>query len=192
MGNHSAKRQGNGHPPDVPSITVQSISTRLRGKHNPAQTTSTRPTGKQSAALKTSTKPTGNQSTHKAGRPAGKRGVQEEAPRGHKRRATAAAATRGDAEVVHLGLTLREYQPTNDCSQLAKLIEVTCTHLWPGTVIKDAASFRFYVAQVKVLDEAMSAGCTAWGEIQWRTAILPCAGSSPSASFAQHQYRIVV
>ena len=90
--------------------------------------------------------------------------MQEEAPRGHKRKATAVAATRGDAEVVHLGLTLREYQPTNDCSQLAKLIEVTRTHLWPSTVIKDAASFRFCVARVKVLDEAMSAGCTAWGK----------------------------
>ena len=91
--------------------------------------------------------------------------MQEEAPHGHKRKATAVAATRGDAEVVHLGLNLREYQPTNDCSQLAKLIEVTRTHLWQSTVIKDVASFRFCVAQVKVLDEAMSAGCTDWGEM---------------------------
>ena len=91
------------HPTDHQS-TVQDISTKLTGKQRPAQTTSTRPTGKQSAALNTSTKPTGNQSTHKAGRPAGKRGVQEESPRGHQRKATAAAATRGDAEVVHLGL----------------------------------------------------------------------------------------
>ena len=88
--------------------------------------------------------------------------MQEEAPRGHKRKATAVAATRGDAEVVHLGLPLREYQPTNDCSQLAKLIGVTRTHLWPSTVIKDAASFRSCVARAKVLDEAMSAGCTVW------------------------------
>ena len=155
-------------PVQCPPLEIVSRHVRVLGLNNSFAGTASfdcpfgyRLTGKQSAALKTSTKPTGNQSTHKAGRPAGKRGVQEEAPRGHKRKATAVAATRGDAEVVHLGLTLREYQPTNDCSQLAKLIEVTRTHLWPSTAIKDAGSFRSCVARVQVLDEAMSAGCTA-------------------------------
>ncbi len=73
-------------------------------------------------------------------------------------------ATHSNAEVINLGLSLREYQLTNDCSQLGKVTEVAHTHPWPRTVIKDVASFRLCVARVKVLDEAMSKTCTAWGQ----------------------------
>ena len=142
---------------------AQKTSTKPTGKQSAAQKTSTKPTGKQSAAQKTSTKPTGKQSAQKTGRPTGKQGAPEETPRGHKRKAIAVAATHGNAEVVHLGVSSREYQATNDCSQLAKLIEVTRTHSWPSTVVNCVASFRLCVARVKVLDEAMSEACTAWG-----------------------------
>ena len=80
---------------------------------------------------------------------------KQAAQRGLKRTASAVAATHSDASAV-AATHSDEYEVT---SQLAK-----CTCPWPCTVIKDAASFKLCVARVKLLDEAISAACPAWGQ----------------------------
>ncbi len=137
--------------PNLDQVTAEGLQAALVGM---LQSLQSEAHTKQSAAQKTSTKLTGKQRPRKTGPPTGKQGAPEETPRGRKRKAMAVAATHGNAED----------QLTNDCSQLAKLIEVAHAHPWPRTVIKDAASFRLCVARVKVLDETMSNTCTAWGQ----------------------------
>ena len=84
------------------------------------------------------------------------------AQRGLKRTASAVAATHSDAERTASAVAATHSDEYEVTSQLAKLIECTCP--WPCTVIKDAASFKLCVARVKLLDEAISAACPAWGQ----------------------------
>ena len=148
-----------------------SSTCRQWGVAKPADTT-----GKESKAPKSkspSEKPTGKQSRDQ---PASKRkasavatthgderlrGKQSRDQPASKRKASAVATTHGD-ERVRVGLCLREYIPTADCSLLAELVAFGRSHSMSNAFIHDVASFKRGVAAVNLLDEAMSKVCSAW------------------------------
>jgi serine/threonine protein kinase len=136
-----------GHTKQMQQLNRQGVARFLGSASTCRQWGVAKPAGTTSKQSKPPKKKlTGKQST---GKPTG------------KRKASAVAATHGD-EQVRVGLCLREYLPTADCSLLVELVAFGRSHSLSNAFVHDVASFKKCVAAVRLLDEAMSKACSAW------------------------------